>query len=84
MVTVKVLVCTSPQPVLLIVIGPGTAPAGTEAVICVVLLTVNAAEILLENFTAVTPLKLLPVMVTLLPTNPVVGLIPLTLWQPFA
>jgi hypothetical protein len=79
--TVKVLVCTSLQVVLLMVIGPLTAPFGTVAVICVLLLTVNPAEILLENLTAVTPLKPLPVIVTLLPTIPLAGVIPLTLGQ---
>src|SRR6266568_4179458 len=53
-------------------IGPLTAPFGTVAVICVSEATVNGAEVPLKA-TAVAPVKLLPVMVTDVPTGPVVG-----------
>lgn len=44
-------------------IGPVVAPDGTVAVICVALTTVKVAETPLK-FTAVAPVKLVPVMVT--------------------
>jgi hypothetical protein len=80
-VTVKLCVCTSVQPVLLMVIGPVTAPAGTVVVICVLLLMVKLAVTLLLKRTAVTPVKLLPVMMTLLPVAPLVGERELTVGQ---
>src|SRR5205085_8974766 len=69
------------QPLLLMVMGPVTAPAGAVAVIWVLLLTVKEAVTLLENLTLLTPVKLLPEMVTLVPTAPLVGLMPLTVGQ---
>ncbi len=51
---------------------PVVAPAGTVAVICVLLTTVNVAETL-PNFTESTPVKFVPVSVTLAPTMPLVG-----------
>ena len=53
-------------------IVPVVAPVGTVAVIWVALFTVNGAEVPL-NFTEVEPVKLVPMMVTLDPTNPLVG-----------
>ena len=50
--------------------APVTAPAGTVAVICVSLLTVKLAVTLLANLMAVTPVRLLPVMVTVVPACP--------------
>ena len=49
-------------------------PAGLVAVICVALLTVKLA-VVLPNFTAVAPVKPVPVMITLLPPigEPAVG-----------
>src|SRR5450830_1086681 len=48
-----------------------SAAAGEIAVIWVALLTVNDAALLLPNLTDVAPVRLVPVMVTLVP--PVVG-----------
>ena len=53
-------------------IGPVVAAAGTVAVILVAELTVKPALVPL-NLTAVTPAKLLPLIVTLVPTGPLVG-----------
>jgi len=55
---------------------PLLAPAGTVAVIWVAELTVKLALVPL-NATAVAPFKLLPVIVTDAPTEPLVGLKPL-------
>ena len=68
--TMKFVVCTSPQPVLLIVIGPVTAPAGTVAVNCVALLTVNCALTLFASLTDVTSVRFVPLMITVLPVPP--------------
>ena len=53
-------------------------PAGEVAVICVALLTVNDAALVLPNFTAVAPLRAVPVMTTDVPpvTGPEDGVIP--------
>ena len=51
---------------------PVVALAGTVAVICVEEFTVYVAVVPL-NFTDVAPVKLVPVMVTLAPTRPLVG-----------
>jgi hypothetical protein len=69
---------------LLIVIGPVTAPVGTVAVICVPLFAVICAVTLFANLTAVTPVKFVPVIVTVAPTLPVVGLMLLTVGQVLA
>jgi hypothetical protein len=53
-------------------IGPVVAPEGTVAVIFVPESTLNAAVVPL-NFTAVVPLKLVPLIVTDVPTTPPVG-----------
>jgi hypothetical protein len=52
---------------------PVVAPAGTVAEICVAEFTVNDAEVPL-NLTEVAPVKFDPVMVTLAPIGPLVGL----------
>lgn len=57
-------------------IGPLVAPEGTVAVICVSRLTVKVALVPL-NFTDVAPLNALPVMVTVTPVPPLVGVNPL-------
>jgi hypothetical protein len=54
-------------------IFPVTAPAGTMAVICVSLLTVKVVAATPPKATAVDPVKCVPVMVTLVPTVPEVG-----------
>jgi hypothetical protein len=48
-----------------------TAPAGDVAVIWVALLTVKVVALFTPNFTAVVPMKFVPVIVTVVP--PVVG-----------
>jgi hypothetical protein len=55
-------------------------PAGAVAVIEVALLTVNEVALLLPNLTAVAPVKLVPVIVTLVPpeAGPLVGEIAVT------
>src|ERR1051325_9780430 len=74
----------SGHPVLLMVIGPPTAVAGTVAVMVVSLTTVKVATTLLLNLTPVTlppVIKLTPVMVTISPILPTFGLTLLTAGQ---
>jgi hypothetical protein len=52
--------------------GPVVAPAGTAVTICVPLFDVIDAVVPL-NFTEVAPVRPVPVMVTDVPTGPVVG-----------
>jgi hypothetical protein len=52
--------------------GPVVAPAGTVATICVAVFDVIVAVVPL-NFTDVAPVRFVPVMVTEVPTGPVVG-----------
>jgi len=52
--------------------GPLMAPEGTVAVIRVEESTVKVAEVFL-NFTSVAPVKLVPTMVTAVPTGPLIG-----------
>ncbi len=80
-VTVKTPVCTSLQPVLLSVIGPVTAPAGTVVTIWVPLFVMIVAATLLLNLTAVTPFRFVLVIVTVVPAGPLAGLMPLTVGQ---
>jgi hypothetical protein len=56
------------------------APAGEVAVICVALLTVNVVAAVAPNFTAVVPVKFVPVMVTTVPpaAGPLAGLTSVT------
>src|SRR5207245_1139039 len=72
-VTVKLALLLAVPPGVVTLIGPVDVPAGTVAVICVSLLTAKPAVVPLKNFTAVAPVRLLPVMVTLVPTGPLVG-----------
>ncbi len=44
----------------------------------------NGADTLLANFTAVTPVKFVPVMVTFVPTTPLAGVTFVTLRQDIA
>jgi len=48
-------------------------PGGAIAVIEVVLLTLNVVAWLAPNATEIRPAKLFPVIVTLVPTGPLVG-----------
>jgi hypothetical protein len=71
-VTVKlVALMTVPAGVVTLIL-PVAAPAGTGAVILAEELTVKVADVVL-NFTAVAPVKFAPLMVTLVPTVPLVG-----------
>ena len=54
--------------------GPVVAPAGTVAVIRVLLFTVNVVADTPLNFTEVAPVKAVPVITTDVPTGPLVGL----------
>jgi hypothetical protein len=69
----------SAEPVALVPPGAITVrstvpvPAGDVAVIEVALLTVNELAAVVPNFTAVVPMKLVPVTVTLVPGGPVLG-----------
>jgi hypothetical protein len=55
-------------------IVPVVAPEGTVVVICVELLTVNEVAAVPLNLTEAAPVKFVPVIVTLVPTAPLVGL----------
>ena len=70
MVKLDELVAVPPGVVTLI--EPLVAPAGTVALIDVADTTLKMALVSL-NFTAVAPMKFVPVMVTLVPTGPIVG-----------
>src|SRR5439155_13323170 len=72
-VTVKLLALVAVPPGVLTWIGPLVAPLGTVAVIWVLVFTVKLAAVPLKR-TAVAPVKLVPVMVTEVPTGPLVGL----------
>ena len=67
--TVNVLVAISAQSGLPMAIGPVIAPAGTVAVMTLLLVTVNCAVTPFENFTLLTPVKLLPLIRICAPTT---------------
>src|SRR5258706_4068777 len=71
-VTVKAPLLLAVPPGVVTLIGPVVAPAGTVAVIEVAELTVKVAPTPL-TVTALAPVKLVPVIVTLVPTGPLVG-----------
>lgn len=60
-------------PEVVTAIFPVIAPGGTVAAICVLVSSVNA-EVTLLNVTLVAPVKVVPVIVTVVPTAPLVGL----------
>src|SRR5205814_10567765 len=70
--TVKLAALLAVPPGVVTLIGPLVAPAGTVAVIAVAELTVKLALVPL-NSTAEAPVKLVPLMVTLVPTGPLPG-----------
>jgi hypothetical protein len=72
MLTVKLLVLVTEPAGVVTLIGPVVAPAGTVAVILVDLTTLNVAAVPL-NVTPVAPVKFVPVIVTVVPTGPKVG-----------
>jgi hypothetical protein len=71
--TVKLVVLLAVPPGVVTEIFAVTAPVGTVAVICVSEFTVKVAATV-PNFTAVACVKLVPVIVTTVPTGPLVGL----------
>ena len=74
--TVKLLPLVALPAGVVTLIGPLLAPLGTVAVIWVSELTVNRRRVPLK-VTAVAPVKSLPVIVTEVPTGPLLGLKPL-------
>src|SRR6266403_762979 len=70
--TVKALLLVAVPPGVVTLNGPVVAPVGTVAWIAVAELTVKFALTPL-NATAVAPLKFVPLIVTLVPTEPLVG-----------
>src|SRR6266446_2846969 len=72
MLTVKLPALLAVPPGVVTLIGPLVAPAGTVAVMVVAEPTVKLALVPL-NSTAVAPVKLAPLIVTLVPTGPLVG-----------
>jgi len=72
-VTVKIPVLVPVPTALVTWITPVVAPVGTLVVICVAELTTNDADLPLKNLTAVAPVKFVPVITTLVPTVPLVG-----------
>src|SRR5689334_3622795 len=71
-ITVKLELLVAVPPGALTLIGPVVAVAGTVAEIEVSEMTVNVALTPL-NLTAVAPVKFVPVIVTLVPAGPLVG-----------
>ena len=67
-------------PTVVTVTSSVPVPAGAVAVICVALFTVKLVAAVTPKFTAVAPVKLVPVMVTLVPplVGPAVGLMLVT------
>jgi hypothetical protein len=76
-VTVKVDELVAVPPAVVTAQAPLVAPKGTVAVICVAESTVYADAAMPFKVTDVAPEKLVPVIVTLVPTGPLVGLKPL-------
>jgi hypothetical protein len=70
--TVKLLALLAVPAEVVTLIGPLGAPAGTVAVIAVAEFTVKLALVPL-NRTAEAPVKFVPLMLTLVPTGPLVG-----------
>ena len=72
-VTVKLLPLVAVPPGVVTLIGPVVAPLGTLVVIWVSVTPLKVAAVPLK-VTAVAPLKWLPLMVTVVPTGPLLGL----------
>src|SRR2546428_3000493 len=71
-VTVKLLALVAVPPEVVTLSGPVVAPLGTVATIEVEEVTVKLALVPLKR-TAVAPVKFVPLIVTLVPTGPLVG-----------
>src|SRR5439155_12941122 len=72
-ITVKALALVAVPPGVVTLMGPVVAPAGTVAAIEVGEVTVKLTALVPLNFTAVVPVKAVPLIVTVLPTGPLVG-----------
>jgi len=72
-VTVKPAALFAVPPGVVTAIGPVVAAPGTVAVIWVAESTVNAVAAVALNMTEVAPVRVVPVMTTLVPTGPLVG-----------
>src|SRR6202007_233906 len=72
LMTVKLLALVAVPPGVVTLMVPVVAPDGTVAVIAVAEFTVKLALVPL-NRTAVAPVKLVPLMVTLVPAGPLAG-----------
>jgi hypothetical protein len=70
--TVKLVVLVTEAAGVVTLIGPVVTPAGTVAVILVALTALNVAATPLK-VTAVAPVRFVPVIVTIVPTGPKVG-----------
>lgn len=71
--TVKLVADVAVPPAVVTRMAPVEEPAATVAVICVALFTTNDAAATLLNDTPVALVKLVPVMVTEVPTGPLLG-----------
>jgi hypothetical protein len=72
LMTAKLLALLAVPPAVVTPIGPLEAPAGTVAVIVLAEFTAKLALVPL-NRTAVAPVNLVPLIVTLVPTGPLPG-----------
>jgi hypothetical protein len=72
LMTVKLLALLAVPPAVATLIGPLEAPAGTVAVMAIAEFTAKLALVPL-NSTAVAVVKFVPLIVTLVPTGPLVG-----------
>src|ERR1700694_4629953 len=75
-VTVKFDALVATPPEVVTAIGPVTAPAGTVASTSVSFTTVTLFDATPPNLTAIVPVKLLPEILTEVPTGPLLGLNP--------
>src|SRR5438552_2324842 len=71
--TVKALVLVAAPPGVVTLSGPVVAPVGTISRIVVAEATVKGAAPVPLNVTAVAPVKFVPLIVTMVPTGPLVG-----------
>ena len=70
----NLLVLLAVPPIVVIVIGPVTALAGTVAVTCLSEFTLNSVAATPPKVTSVVCLRLPPIICTCVPTGPLVGL----------
>src|SRR5207245_961400 len=71
--TVKMLVLVAVPPAVVTLSGPVVAPVGTVSRIVVAEAPVRGAALTPLNVTAVAPVKFVPVIVTMVPSGPLVG-----------